>query len=61
MFYDQNFLFDDFLFSGLDFMLYKPEEVGGKISLKITVGVFFLLAFKKHMELFQTTFYWPMY
>lgn len=29
-------------------MLYKPERIGGKISLKITVGFFLLLAFKKH-------------
>lgn len=45
MFYDQNYpSFDDFLFSGLDFMLYKLERIRGNISLKgpVLVWVFSL-------------------
>lgn len=49
MFCYQNFLFDDFLFSGLDFVLFKPERVGGKISLKITVGFLFFSLHSKNI------------
>lgn len=37
-------------------MLYKPERVGGKISLKITVGFFLLLAFKNIWSCFRHHF-----
>lgn len=46
-------LSDDFLFSGLDFILYKAERVGEKIFLKITVGVFFSLHSKNIWSCFR--------